>query len=551
MGVRAFGTQRRFTTGRARLRLPRAVAAVSAAGLCAGVTLLGAGTAQAATGFGVTATIGVQINPDAVAVDSSTGTVYVANAGNSSVSVIANNNGTPTTVGHTIPTGANPDAVAVDPATHTVYVANGTSAVCGPPNNSAPGCENSVSVIDMSGLEPNTGTVIATIPVGTNPDAVAVDPATHTVYAANAGDGTVSVIDESTNQVTGTPIRVGANPDAVAVDPATHTVYAANAGDGTVSVIDESTNQVTGTPIRVGANPDAVAVDPATHTVYVTNNAAAAGSLLEDRSVSVINGNQVTNIPLGPGDFLRGVAVDPATHNVYVTEAGGVVAVIKMSGGTGTVSDVHHCRDGQPGCGGGRPGHPQRLRHRQQRPHHRWHGVGDQPGGVADDHRNPGPGDGRHGVWLPVHDDGIPGADRDARPPDEAASSGTHQRAAAGTQLRRGRTSGRYPDRARDLYVHGDRQQRLRFLCARHCHHDRLSAAALAAEDHRVAGRRVPARAVFVPVHGDGVPGADRGARPRDVAASGTHVARGRDADRHPDQSGHLHHHRDRQQQHR
>ena len=97
----------------------------------------------------------------------------------------------------------------------------------------------------------------------------------------------------------------------------------ANAGDGTVSVIDESTNQVTGTPIRVGANPDAVAVDPATHTVYVTNNAAAAGSLLEDRSVSVINGNQVTNIPLGTGGILRGV--------------------------------------------GGRPGHPQRLRHRGRR----------------------------------------------------------------------------------------------------------------------------------------------------------------------------------------
>ena len=332
MGVRAFGTQRRFTTSRARLRLPRAVAAVSAAGLCAGVTLLGAGTAQAATGFGVTATIGVQINPDAVAVDSSTGTVYVANAGNGSVSVIpANNNGGPRTVTKNIGVGgANADAVAVDSSTGTVYVATGTSAVCGPPNNSAPGCENSVWVIDMSGREPNTGTVIATIPVGTNPDAVAVDPATRTVYVVNAGDGTVSAIDESTNKVTGTPIRVGANPDAVAVDPATRTVYVANAGDGTVSVIDESTNKVTGTPIRVGANPDAVAVDPATHTVYVTNNAHQG--LREDPSVSVINGNQVTNIPLGFGGILRGVAVDPATHNVYVTDADdGSVSVIDES----------------------------------------------------------------------------------------------------------------------------------------------------------------------------------------------------------------------------
>ena len=43
-------------------------------------------------------------------------------------------------------------------------------------------------------------TVIATIGVGARPTAVAVDPAAGIVYVANAGDGTVSVIDAATRK---------------------------------------------------------------------------------------------------------------------------------------------------------------------------------------------------------------------------------------------------------------------------------------------------------------------------------------------------------------
>ena len=81
------------------------------------------------------------------------------------------------------------------------------------------------------------------------------------------------MIDAATNTVTAT-IPVGSEPYGVAVDPATHTVYVTNAGDGTVSVIDAATNTVTAT-IPVGAYPDGVAVDPAAGTVYVTNPAMA------------------------------------------------------------------------------------------------------------------------------------------------------------------------------------------------------------------------------------------------------------------------------------
>jgi YVTN family beta-propeller protein len=61
-------------------------------------------------------------------------------------------------------------------------------------------------------------TVTATIPVGSSPDAVAADPAAGTIYVANVGDNTVSVIDAATGTVTAT-IGVGSSPDGVAVTP--------------------------------------------------------------------------------------------------------------------------------------------------------------------------------------------------------------------------------------------------------------------------------------------------------------------------------------------
>jgi YVTN family beta-propeller protein len=156
----------------------------------------------------------------------------------------------------TIGVGYNPDAVAVNPSTHKAYVANSGG--------------NTVSVI-------NGASVIATIGVGHDPDAVAVDPSTDTVYVVNRNDltpnenyGTVSVINGATGKVTATITLDGHwEPDGVAVDPSTHTAYVANGGNGgngTVSVINGATCNGTVTTgcsqtrptITVGSFPDAV-----------------------------------------------------------------------------------------------------------------------------------------------------------------------------------------------------------------------------------------------------------------------------------------------------
>ena len=78
--------------------------------------------------------------------------------------------------------------------------------------------------------------VIATIDVGTEPFAVAVNPRTSTVYVGDFGSNAVSLISATTNKVTST-VTVGAGPAGVAVDSLTATAYVTNDDDGTVSVI--------------------------------------------------------------------------------------------------------------------------------------------------------------------------------------------------------------------------------------------------------------------------------------------------------------------------
>ena len=79
-------------------------------------------------------------------------------------------------------------------------------------------------------------------------------------------------------------------PDAVGVAPSTHTVYVTNASDGTVSVIDGTTNAVTAT-LTGFSGPDGVGVDPSMDAAYVSN--------FDSHTVSVISWNPPSSYPSG------------------------------------------------------------------------------------------------------------------------------------------------------------------------------------------------------------------------------------------------------------
>jgi DNA-binding beta-propeller fold protein YncE len=79
-------------------------------------------------------------------------------------------------------------------------------------------------------------TVSATVPVGINPVAIALNPLTNKIYVVNCvpsgthsgTNGTVTVIDGDANTTTTVP--AGICPIAVALNPVTNKIYVANFG---------------------------------------------------------------------------------------------------------------------------------------------------------------------------------------------------------------------------------------------------------------------------------------------------------------------------------
>ncbi|MGP0037616.1 MAG: YncE family protein [Solirubrobacteraceae bacterium] len=294
-----------------------------------------------------------------VAVDRRTHTVYIANGGAGStgtVSVIDDqtcNAGDQAGCAHLktmqVP-GGNPDGIAIDPATGTVYVATNTAS--GP---------NLISV--FNGSTCNASETIgcsqtpAVLPVGDSGGAgidLAINDRTNTLYITNnpyadpTGDA-VYVINAATCDAqstagceqTPTTVTVGDDPAGLAVDPWTDTIYAVVHAEGdyaaSVAVINGATcngSTTTGcgqSPSTVAAGYGALeaAIDPTTGELYTSN--------LHDNSVSVINGNtcNATNTSGcgqtpgadAVGDYPAFIAVDPASGTAYVSNMNNVSVI--------------------------------------------------------------------------------------------------------------------------------------------------------------------------------------------------------------------------------
>jgi YVTN family beta-propeller protein len=153
-----------------------------------------------------------------------------------------------------VPAGGQ-QGVAVSPDGNRIYLTNG----------------DAVTVIDT------TGSVTATIPVGTTPIGVAVTPDSRRVYVANQGSNNISVIDAATDAVVAT-IPVGNSPLGVAVTPDGRKVFVTNSGSNTVSVISTAKDKVTAT-VHVGKSPTSfgVFIQPARRFAGLPGKASCFG----------------------------------------------------------------------------------------------------------------------------------------------------------------------------------------------------------------------------------------------------------------------------------
>ncbi len=189
-------------------------------------------------------TLSVGNVPIAVATNEATNAVYVANAGDNTVSVIngATCNGADpagcTKAPPTVSVAPGPDAVAVDQATDTVYVSTGFF-------NFSPSAE--MSVIDgttcNATVTSGCGQTPATMQTGGFSYGVAVDQATGTVFVDSIVDSDLEVFNGATCNSVRTfgcsqlprTMPTGGWPGNLALLDATSTVYAPDNVDGTVS----------------------------------------------------------------------------------------------------------------------------------------------------------------------------------------------------------------------------------------------------------------------------------------------------------------------------
>jgi uncharacterized repeat protein (TIGR01451 family) len=188
----------------------------------------------------------------------------------------------------------------------------------------------------LTAIDASTGSVSATIPVGDDPNAVAVSANGQRAYVANFGSGTVSVVDTTHNAVTDTISMPSTGtgdglvqPYELALSPDGSTLYVTDFGQGDLFVVDTSSNTVTAT-VPVGSSPDAVY---ATATeVYVAN--------YDDDTVSVVDAaTDTVTRTLPGGDAPTDLVYAASVGLLYVADNGsGEVTVVDTTTGSVTTT---------------------------------------------------------------------------------------------------------------------------------------------------------------------------------------------------------------------
>jgi YVTN family beta-propeller protein len=256
--------------------------------------------------------------PSTVGINRLTDMIYIGRYGDSLVTVIDAK--TNQVIG-SIPVCDEPEATAVDEDSNTIYVPcqnSGAVSVIDGRTNQVIG--SPIPVGSGAPIPPGCDVQQNCTNQGSDPFAAVVNEETNTVYVTASGDGSIAVINGRTKQVIktfpvgsgpATPLgcyfepcakTMGSIPAGIALNRKTNTVYVANYGDGSLSVIDAKTNEVVGSPVLVGSGapkpagctifrictitngavPNSVRVNEETDRIYIPNS--------NDGTVTVLDG---------------------------------------------------------------------------------------------------------------------------------------------------------------------------------------------------------------------------------------------------------------------
>ena len=141
----------------------------------------------------------------------------------------------------------------------------------------------------------------------------------------------------TTNSTSVSTVTVsGKGTGGIAYDPIHQTMFVANSGSNTVSIINTTTNSVIANPVTGDNNATGIAYEPIHRRMYMTHNhdlfysyytksCPAPAYVCHKGNVTAISTDPPYNvvgrpIPAGIAPFL--IAYDPLYHNMYVTNFG-------------------------------------------------------------------------------------------------------------------------------------------------------------------------------------------------------------------------------------
>ena len=191
-----------------------------------------------------------------------------------------------------IPAGTNPDGIAYEPVTKTVWAFNGRS--------------KDATVIDTASRK-----VVATIALPGKPEFPQAD-GTGQVFDNIEDKNEIVRLDAHTLKVTATwPLDGLESPSGLAIDRSGKHLFAVCDGKK-MAVVDYTTGKVIAKP-DIGDGPDAAGFDPKTKLAFSSNG---------DGTLSVVDGTTFKTIQtLKTEPRARTMTLDPATGKVYLVTA--------------------------------------------------------------------------------------------------------------------------------------------------------------------------------------------------------------------------------------
>lgn len=168
--------------------------------------------------------------------------------------------------------------------------------------------ENAVAVVDL-----DEGKVEGKIPVGKYPHGLRMSPDGREIYVANMQDDTVSVLSV-VEQKEVARITVGKKPVQVAVTRDGKTVYVSLNGENAVAVIDVADHKIF-KKVTVGVGP--VQLMEAGGKLFVANQGAQGKPSETVTVIDTLKNEPLTVIPVGKGP--HGVTMTPDAKTIFVT----------------------------------------------------------------------------------------------------------------------------------------------------------------------------------------------------------------------------------------